>query len=260
MSAQQRAAGAAAEILRSRAAAEAARGVTLEALGVRIKGNEVFNLNYLVRKKLRYLGPLAGASAGVMDVEPASGGAVLSSIVIGNVPRVGTIFVAFANGKLHKKALLQGSPRQMRNVDAEVARFNTMADVADSSEVKRAQPPTGTKPDLGRPRPADQSAEMAGTSIRLSCGHGEFITDPRIARWLDVEGDISYHCRTCGTDQPIVAVGEDATSEPGSAVSELGRAASSQLADELERMASLHASGALTDAEFHAAKARLLGM
>ena len=50
MSAQQRAAGAAAEILRSRAAAEAARGVTLEALGVRIKGNEVFNLNYLVRK------------------------------------------------------------------------------------------------------------------------------------------------------------------------------------------------------------------
>lgn len=259
MSARQRAAGTAAEILRSRAAAEAARGVTLEALGVRVKGNEVFNLNYLVRKKLRYLGPLAGASAGVMDVEPPSGGAVLSSIVIGNVPRVGTIFVAFANGKLHKKALLQGSPRQMRNVDADVARFNTMADVADSSEVKRAQPSTGTNPDLARPRPADQSAEMAGTSIRLSCGHGEFITDARIARWLDVDGDISYHCHTCDTDQPIVAVGEDATSEPGSAVGELGRAAS-QLADELERVASLHASGALTDVEFHAAKARLLGM
>jgi hypothetical protein len=82
--------------------------VTLAALGVRVKGNEVFNLNFLVRKELRYLGPLTGASAGVMDVQPASGGAVLSSIVIGNVPRVGTIFVAFANGKLHKKALLQG--------------------------------------------------------------------------------------------------------------------------------------------------------
>jgi hypothetical protein len=60
--------------------------MTLEALGVRVKGNEVFNLNFPLRKKLRYLGPLAGASAGVMDVEPASGGAVLSSIVIGNVP------------------------------------------------------------------------------------------------------------------------------------------------------------------------------
>ena len=40
----------------------------------------------LQRKELRYLGPLAGASAGVMDVKPASGGAVLSSIMIGNVP------------------------------------------------------------------------------------------------------------------------------------------------------------------------------
>lgn len=133
MNAQQRAANAAAGILRSRAAAEAARGVTFNELGVRVKGNEVFNLNYLLRKELRYLGPLAGASAGFMDVKPASGGAVLSSIVIGNVPRVGTIFVAFANGKLHKRPLLQGSPRQMRNVDAEVARFNAMVDVADAS-------------------------------------------------------------------------------------------------------------------------------
>jgi Short C-terminal domain len=260
MSAQQRAANAAAEIHRSRAAAEAARGVTLTALGVRVKGNEVFNLNFLLRKELRYLGPLAGASAGVMDVKPASGGAVLSSIVIGNVPRVGTIFVAFANGKLHKKALLQGSPRQMRNVDTEVARFNAMADAAGSSEVKQAQPPRRAAPDLASPRPAERLAEVAGTQIRLSCGHGEFITDPRIARWLSVEGDISYHCRTCDTDQPIVAIGEDVTSEPGSPGGELDRAASSQLTDELERVASLHASGALTDAEFHAAKARLLGM
>jgi hypothetical protein len=94
--------------------------VTLNALGVRVKGNEVFNLNFLLRKEFRYLGPLAGASAGVMDVKPASSGAVISSIVIGNVPRVGTIFIAFANGKLHKRPLLQGSPGQMRNVDTEV--------------------------------------------------------------------------------------------------------------------------------------------
>jgi Short C-terminal domain len=148
----------------------------------------------------------------------------------------------------------------MRNVDTEVARFNAMSDVAGSSEVKRAQLPTGTTPDLASPRPAERLAEMAGTSIRLSCGHGEFITDPRIARWLNVEGDISYRCRTCDADQPIVAIGEDATSEPDSTVGELSRAASSQLTEELERLASLHVSGALTDAEFHAAKARLLGI
>ncbi len=158
MSAQQRAASAAAEIRRSRAAAEAARGVTLKELGVHVKGNEVFNLNFLLRKEFRYLGSLAGASAGVMDVKPASGGAVLSSIVIGNVPRVGTIFIAFADGKLHKRPLLQGSPGQMRNVDVEIARFNAMVDVADASakEIGLSGRPSGrdigSRGILGQPR------------------------------------------------------------------------------------------------------------
>jgi hypothetical protein len=146
MNAQQRAASTAAEIRRSRAAAEVARGVTLKELGVRVKGGEVFNLNFLLRKEFRYLGPLAGASAGVMDVRPASGGAVLSSIVVGNVPRVGTIYIAFANRKMHGRPLRKGSPGQMRNVDSEVARFNAMVDIADAAAKKidaSGQQPSG---------------------------------------------------------------------------------------------------------------------
>jgi hypothetical protein len=44
--------------------------------------------------------------------------------------RVGTIFIAFADGTRHEQALLDGSPAQMRKVDDEVARFNAMVDVA----------------------------------------------------------------------------------------------------------------------------------
>jgi hypothetical protein len=138
MNAKQRAARVAAEIQRSRASAEAARGVTLSELGVRVKGNEVRQTG-LTWNTSRYLGPLVGACAGVMDVKPASPGAMLSSIVIGNVPRVGNIFIAFANGSRHELPLRQGSPAQMREVDAAVARFNAMVDVAspEAEEITR---------------------------------------------------------------------------------------------------------------------------
>jgi hypothetical protein len=132
MSAQQRAARAAAEIQRSRAAAETARGVTLKELGVRVEGNKVFSLNYLLRKEFRYLGPLAGACAGVMDLKTPTAGAMISSVVIGNPAKVGMIFVAFADGTRHEQSLRQGSRRQMQDVDAAVALFNAMVDVADA--------------------------------------------------------------------------------------------------------------------------------
>jgi Short C-terminal domain len=98
------------------------------------------------------------------------------------------------------------------------------------------------------------------TLIRLSCGHTAVIADPRTARWLAVEGDISYHCRTCNADRPVIAIGEDPTAMPSSSGGQLSGRMSGQLADELERLAGLHASGALTDAEFQAAKGRLLGL
>lgn len=128
---------------------------------------------------------------------------------------------------------------------------------AGSSVVQPGQPPSGADPGLAGRSPADQDS---GTSIRLSCGHAEFITDPGIVKWLSVDGDLSYRCRTCDADQPIVAIGEDASLEPASLGDGPSRPTSRQLIDELERLAGLHVSGALTDAEFLAAKARLLGL
>jgi hypothetical protein len=83
--------------------------------------------------------------------------------------------------------------------------------------------------------------------IRLSCGHTASITDPRAASWLTIDGEVTYHCPICGSERAIVATVDNAAAE------------SSQLIDELERLATLHDSGALTDTEFQAAKARLLG-
>lgn len=103
-------------------------------------------------------------------------------------------------------------------------------------------------------------SRQAETLIRLSCGHAVIITDPRVVRWLSVEGEVSYHCRTCDADVPVVGTGNDASPEPSLPDDDRRRPTSSQLTGELERLASLHASGALTDAEFQAAKARLLGM
>jgi hypothetical protein len=85
-------------------------------------------------------------------------------------------------------------------------------------------------------------------------------TDPRIIRWLSVEGDISYHCQTCNADRAVRAIGGDATPEPVTSGGQPTKSASIRLTDELERLASLRVSGALTDAEFQAAKARLLGI
>jgi hypothetical protein len=72
---------------------------------------------------------------------------------------------------------------------------------------------------------------------------------------------------TAKADQPVLerihdmteqfATGESASADGGESPPEAR--GSSHLADDLERLASLHASGALTDAEFQAAKIQLLG-
>ena len=133
MNAQQRAARVRADIERSRAAASGARGAGLQALGVYVKGNEVRKLGVFGGGG-RHLGSLVGACAGVMDVRPASAGQMVNSLVTGIVPRVGTVFVAFADGTRFETKLLQGSPKQMRDVDAQIARFNTMADLATAAD------------------------------------------------------------------------------------------------------------------------------
>lgn len=98
-----------------------------------------------------------------------------------------------------------------------------------------------------------------GTTVRMECGHILLITDRRTIRWLTAEGELSYHCKECDAERPIVAVGEDTLSEAGQNQDDPRTIPPSQLVDDLERLTNLHASGALTDAEFQAAKSRLLG-
>lgn len=98
-----------------------------------------------------------------------------------------------------------------------------------------------------------------GTTIRMECGHVLPITDRRTIRWLTAEGELSYHCKECDAERLIVAVGEDTLSEAGQSRDNPHTPPPSRLVDDLERLTNLHASGALTDAEFQAAKSRLLG-
>jgi hypothetical protein len=119
-------------VQRERAAQSMQRGVGFTNLRVFVKGTEVRKGATGWSKTV--LGSLVGASAGVMDVQAPTGGQLVSSVVIGNVPRVGTLFVAFADGTMHKSKLLQGSPRQMQAVVDEINRFNLMADMVTPKE------------------------------------------------------------------------------------------------------------------------------
>jgi hypothetical protein len=73
---------------------------------------------------------LAGACAGVVIDRPAPSelGSFVAGVVGFGPPRVGTIFVAFADGTRWKRPLYQGTRSQMQKVDAAVARFNAMVD------------------------------------------------------------------------------------------------------------------------------------
>jgi hypothetical protein len=124
----QRAAQVAAEVQRDRARTDAvARAVALPQLGIVVKRGEV----YARKLRDRYLGPLAGACAGVMDLKPGSGaGCLAAAIIATSTPRVGTIFVAFADGTRHEAPLRMGTRAEMHEVDAAIARFNAMADAA----------------------------------------------------------------------------------------------------------------------------------
>jgi hypothetical protein len=127
MNARQRAAQVSAQVQRERAVVDKNRGVTLTELGVRVKGDEVWSLPGWARG--RHLGPLAGACAGVMDLKPGSQAGYVAAGIIGlNSPRVGTIFVAFADGTRHERPLRMGTRPEMQKVDAAIARFNAMAD------------------------------------------------------------------------------------------------------------------------------------
>lgn len=135
MNARQRAARVAAEVQLDRARADAAAAVVLlPQLGIVVKRGEV----YARKLRDRHLGPLAGACAGVMDLKPGSeAGAFVAGFLGTSPPRVGTIFVAFADGTRHEIPLRMGTRAEMQKVDAAIARFNAMADAAAPGQSAR---------------------------------------------------------------------------------------------------------------------------
>lgn len=54
-----------------------------------------------------------------------------------STPRVGTIFVVFADGTRHEIPLRMGTRAEMQKVDAAIARFNAMADAAAPGQSAR---------------------------------------------------------------------------------------------------------------------------
>jgi hypothetical protein len=127
MDARQRAAQTAASMQRERTAKDLARFVNLMEIGVSIRGSEVTKHGGGLRQKPQ---PLAGACAGVVIDRPAPSevGSFVANVIGFGPARVGTIFVAFANGTRWERPLYQDSRSQMQKVDAAIARFNAMAD------------------------------------------------------------------------------------------------------------------------------------
>jgi hypothetical protein len=126
MSAQDRAARVAAQIQDQQAMKKMTSwaGTRFPSLRVTVKNGEI---RYGLGKRQ----PLKGACAGARNVHPATGGQVLFSVLAGPAPKVGTLFVAFADGTRFESPLLQGSRAQMRKVDEEIALFNRLADLAE---------------------------------------------------------------------------------------------------------------------------------
>jgi hypothetical protein len=117
---------------RERTAKDLGRLVNVMELGVMVRGGEVRKVGGGLRQTPK---PLAGACAGVVIDRPAPSevGSFVAAVIGFGPARVGTIFVAFADGTRWEKPLYQGTRPQMQKVDAAVARFNAMADAVSDS-------------------------------------------------------------------------------------------------------------------------------
>jgi hypothetical protein len=140
MNASARAAQVARDVQRERARRGLGDLVIFSELGVMVRSGDVIRMGHGRRG---YLGPLVGACAGIMDVHPPSGGQIAASVIFGGNPRVGTIFVAVADGSRHEKPLLQGTRYAMHKIDQAVARFNALADAATAAASGPAAARTG---------------------------------------------------------------------------------------------------------------------
>jgi len=286
------------QAFRRERAARLAGTTALQWLGVAVRDGQVYKYALAVAwggDAGRYLGKLAGARAEVTGGRAGhrrSGAARTADVallstalgpaaLLAGASRTGTqgsAFVVFADGTVHEKRITDAASFVRAQSDA--VRFNALAAAAGQAAVPAAN--EGNEPEI---------------PVRLACGHVTFVTDPRTVSWLRIEGGKSYYCRKCDADRPVTAIGEAAlhaeatqteppvletthelterlvaedsesmgsgqSADPGQSSGQTRsnqQPTARQLTDELERLANLHASGALTDAEFQAAKDRLLG-
>lgn len=106
------------------------RGTVLGYLGVEIVGDQVWTIGGPTRGQ--YLGLLAGARAG-LDLPGLSAYGVSATTSGIGAHRPGTISVTFATGARHERALRPGALLDASKIEAQIARFNALADASGSN-------------------------------------------------------------------------------------------------------------------------------
>jgi hypothetical protein len=114
-------------------AADQSRPEVFPELNVRVRDGEVRTMG-VTWQRSRQLGPLAGAWAGVNEQKELRGATRLIARMLGATPRIGTIFVTFADGTRYETPLRLGGEDQSQALQADVESFNALAKSASDSE------------------------------------------------------------------------------------------------------------------------------
>jgi hypothetical protein len=105
-------------------------GVAFGYLGVRISEGAVWTIRH--GNASRYLGPLAGACAGLAEARRSWLGSLVSSVLLGSSqPKESRLYVAFADGSRYERMPLPWVRElDWPKIGGEIARFNAAAYLA----------------------------------------------------------------------------------------------------------------------------------
>ena len=104
-------------------------GMVFGFLGVRISGYDVWTADR--RTPVRLLGPLKGASAGVIEPRRTRIGMFISSMLLGEAPpKNARLYIAFADGTRYERQLLPWVHDDWPKIAGEIGRFNAAAYLA----------------------------------------------------------------------------------------------------------------------------------
>lgn len=98
-------------------------------LGVRISGAEIWTTGR--ESPIRCLGPLKGASAGIIEPRRSPLGTYALSLLLGDVrPRNARLYVALADGTRYERLVLPWVDWDWPKIAGEIGRFNAAAYLA----------------------------------------------------------------------------------------------------------------------------------